>query len=73
MAASLVVSLPSAVLAAMDIADRIKKRRRTTELIEEARALLATGVQIHVHDGSKLITVATAESDELLAAAEAVP
>jgi len=36
---TLILAIPSAVLATMDIADRIEKRRRATRLIEEGRRL----------------------------------
>ena len=37
--ASLVLSIPGAVLAVMDLADRIRKRRRATALVEAATRL----------------------------------
>ena len=37
--AALVLSFPSAVLAVQDLADRIRKRRRAKELIDQAQQL----------------------------------
>ena len=37
--AALVLSVPSAILAVVDLADRIKKRRRAQQLIDEAKRL----------------------------------
>lgn len=42
-AAALILSLPGAVLAAMDLADRIAKRRRAKQLIDAAKRLSADG------------------------------
>jgi hypothetical protein len=44
--ATLVVSLPSAALAALDLADRIGKRRRAGELIDHARRQATQQVNI---------------------------
>jgi hypothetical protein len=46
--ATLVVSLPSAALAALDLADRIRKRRRAEELIGHARHQAAQQVSIYL-------------------------
>ncbi|MFJ3673992.1 hypothetical protein ACIPSE_46910 [Streptomyces sp. NPDC090106] len=64
--ASLIVSVPSAMLAVADITDRILKRRRAGELIEHARQLNAqqTTVRLVREDGT--IDLATLTPDQLL-------
>ena len=44
--ASLVLSIPSAALAVADLADRIDKRRRATELIDQAQHLTAQQITV---------------------------
>lgn len=47
--AALVLAIPSAVLAVADLADRIKKRRRAKQLVDQAKAVRETaGVQVFV-------------------------
>jgi hypothetical protein len=65
--ASLVVSIPSAMLAVADIADRIHKRRRASELIERAQQLRAqqqAGARLLREDRS--VDLATLTPDHLL-------
>ena len=51
--ASLVLAVPSFILAVLDIADRIEKRRRAQRLIDEARRLRAEqGVAVFIVDGA---------------------
>ena len=40
------LSIPSAALAVADLADRIRKRRRATELIDHAQQLAAQQVTV---------------------------
>ncbi|MGW5638491.1 hypothetical protein [Streptomyces sp. NPDC003832] len=63
---SLVVSIPSAMLAVADIADRIRKRRRASELIERAQQLRAQQATARLvrEDGS--VDLAALTPDELL-------
>jgi hypothetical protein len=63
--AALVLSIPGAVLAVIDIADRISKRRRAQKLIDEAKRLREqTGVQVFVvqQDIPKSLDSLTADS-----------
>ena len=46
--ASLVLSIPSAALAVLDLADRIRKRRRANELIDHAQHLAAQQVTVNL-------------------------
>lgn len=47
--AALVLAIPAAVLAAVDLADRMKKRRRAKQLVDYAGAIReTTGVQVFV-------------------------
>jgi len=48
---ALVVSLPSAALAVFDLADRIRKRRRAQELIDQARLLAEPPVTARIRSG----------------------
>jgi hypothetical protein len=57
--ASLVLSIPSAALAVTDLADRIRKRRRATELIDHAQQVAA---------GSKSSQCSRAPGNRLVAA-----
>ncbi|WP_055618458.1 hypothetical protein [Streptomyces phaeochromogenes] len=63
---SLLVSIPSAMLAVAEIADRIRKRRRAGELIERAQQLTAqqAAVLLVREDGS--VDLATLTPDQLL-------
>ncbi|MEV0193553.1 hypothetical protein AB0I39_34160 [Kitasatospora purpeofusca] len=64
---SLLLSIPSAVLAVADITDRIRKRRRAGELIERARQLSAeqqTTARLVRADRS--VDLATLTPDQLL-------
>lgn len=74
--AALVVSIPSAALAVVDLADRIKKRRRAAQLIDHARDLATRHVTIEVVvqdqpreltalDAGQLLDLLAEEGDEL--------
>jgi hypothetical protein len=66
--AALVLSIPSAVLAALDVADRFAKRRRAKALIEAAEHLYIdrrTDVMVVTADGP--IPLTALEPDALLA------
>jgi hypothetical protein len=64
---SLVVSIPSAVLAVADIADRIMKRRRAKELIEQARQLSAEQqVSVLLVERTRTFELRSLEPDQLL-------
>ncbi|MEV7287093.1 hypothetical protein AB0O01_21420 [Streptomyces sp. NPDC093252] len=60
---SLIVSIPSAMLAVADITDRIRKRRRAGELIEHAQQAQA---QARLVIGDRSIDLATLTPDQLL-------
>ncbi|MGW2786742.1 hypothetical protein ACWC3X_36940 [Streptomyces populi] len=63
---ALVVSLPSAMLAVADIADRIRKRRRAGELIERAQQLRAQQVAARLVREDRSVDLATLTPDQLL-------
>jgi hypothetical protein len=64
--AALVVSIPSAALAALDLADRIHKRRRAKELINHARQLAAQQVTVCLMSHSRPVELTTLAPDQLL-------
>jgi len=64
--ASLIVSLPSAALTVGDLADRIRKRRRASELIEHARQQAACQVTITVIAPGRIIPLAVLSPDEVI-------
>ncbi|MEY2246928.1 hypothetical protein AB8A21_28985 [Streptomyces sp. BF23-18] len=63
---SLVVSIPSAMLAVADIADRIHKRRRASELIEHAQQLQAQQAAVRLVREDRSVDLATLTPDQLL-------
>ncbi|MPY34370.1 hypothetical protein FNH09_24970 [Streptomyces adustus] len=64
--ASLVVSIPSAMLAVADITDRIHKRRRASELIERAQQLRDQQAAARLVREDRSIDLATLTPDQLL-------
>jgi hypothetical protein len=64
--ASLVLSIPSAALAAADLADRIRKRRRAQELIDHARQLAARQVTITLITPARATELSALTPDQLL-------
>jgi hypothetical protein len=64
--ATLVVSLPSAVLTALDLADRIRKRRRAEELIDHARQQATQQVSIYLITQGHPVELGTLTPDQLL-------
>jgi hypothetical protein len=64
--ATLVVSIPSAALAALDLADRIRKRRRAGELIDQAQHLAGQQVNIYLVVPARTVELRTLTPDQLL-------
>jgi hypothetical protein len=64
--ATLVVSIPSAALAALDLADRIRKRRRAGELIKHAQHLAGQQVNIYLIASQRTVELRTLTPDQLL-------
>jgi hypothetical protein len=64
--ASLIVSIPSAMLAVADIADRIHKRRRASELIDRVQQLEAQQVAVRLVCEDRSVDLATLTPDQLL-------
>jgi hypothetical protein len=64
--ATLVMSIPPAVLAVRDLADRIRKRRRATDLIGQARQLAARQVTIYLVTPGRAVELSTLTPDQLL-------
>ncbi|GAA3040733.1 hypothetical protein GCM10010464_00340 [Pseudonocardia yunnanensis] len=63
---ALVMSIPSAALAVLDLADRIRKRLRAQELIDSAQQLSAQHVTVCVISQSSPVDVANLAPDQLL-------
>ena len=64
--AALVVSIPSAALAVLDLADRIRKRRRAQELIDHAQQLAARQVTVCLLSPGRVVELRTLAPDQLL-------
>jgi hypothetical protein len=64
--AALVLSVPSAALAVLDLADRIRRRKRATELIEHARQLGQQQVIATLVIQQRAIELHTLTPDQLL-------
>jgi predicted nicotinamide N-methyase len=64
--AMLVVSIPSAAPAAVDLSDRIHKRRRAKELIDRAQQLAAQDVTVCVMSPGRPIELSALTPDQLL-------
>ncbi|MEU1208870.1 hypothetical protein [Nocardia sp. NPDC005825] len=63
---TLVLSIPSTALAVLDIADRISKRRRAQQLLQQAQELTQQGVTITLLTQNDTPDVATLTPDQLL-------
>lgn len=63
---ALVVSLPSAALAVLDLADRIRKRRRAQELIDHARQLTIQHVSVYLMSQHRTVKITALGPDQLL-------
>ena len=63
---ALALSIPSAALAVLDLADRIQKRRRAKELIDYARRLAAQQVTVSLRSQSRPLELATLAPDQLI-------
>jgi hypothetical protein len=64
--AALVMSIPSAALAAVNLADRIHKRRRAKELIDHAQQLATRQVTLCLMSQSRPVELTTLAPDQLL-------
>jgi len=64
--ASMVLSIPSAALAVGDLADRIRKRRRAQELIDQAERLADERVSVRVVTRTRTVEVRGLDPDRLL-------
>jgi hypothetical protein len=64
--AALVLSIPSAALAVLDLADRIHKRRRAQELIDHAQQLAAQQVTVYLRSRSRTVELRTLAPDQFL-------
>jgi hypothetical protein len=64
--AALILSIPSTVLAVSDLADRIRKRRRATELIEHAQQLADQQVTLTLVTKTRTVELRTLTPDKLL-------
>jgi len=65
-AATLILSVPSAALAVLDLADRIRKRKRATEVIDHARQLAKQQVTATLVHQQQAIELSSLTPDQLL-------
>jgi len=63
---ALIISLPSATLAVLDLADRIRKRRRARDLIDHARQLATQHISMYVMAQHASVEITTLDPDQLL-------
>lgn len=64
--AALLLSIPSAALAVLDLADRIRKRRRASELIDYAQQLADQQVTVTLITKTRTVELRTLTPDQLL-------
>jgi hypothetical protein len=64
--AALAVSIPSAALAVLNLADRIHKRRRAKELIDHAQQLATQQVTVYLMSHIRPVELTTLAPDQLL-------
>jgi hypothetical protein len=64
--ATLALSIPSTALAVLDLADRIHKRRRAKELIDNAQQLAAQQVTVCLISQNRTVELRTLTPDHLL-------
>lgn len=66
--AGLVLSIPGAILAAVDLADRIKKRKKADRLIQWARQKRQSSpqLQIHIEIGQAFLSLDKVDNAQLL-------
>jgi hypothetical protein len=64
--AAAVLSIPSAALAVADLADRIRKRRRARELIDQAQQLADQHVTARIISQGHTVELRTIAPDQLL-------
>jgi hypothetical protein len=64
--AALILSIPSAALAVLDLADRIRKRHRASELIGHAQQLAAQHVTLTLISQTRVVELSTLTPDQLL-------
>ena len=60
------LSIPSVALAVLDLADRIRKRRRAEELIGRAQHLAAQQVTVFLISDGRAVDLRTLTPDQLL-------
>ena len=60
------LSIPPAALAVLDLADRIHKRRRATELIDHAQQLATQHVTVQLITQNRTVELRTLTPDQLL-------
>ena len=71
--AAVVLSIPSAALAVVDLADRIRKRRRASELIDHGQQLADQHVSVLVISHGHTTELRTMTPDQLLELADEDP
>jgi hypothetical protein len=65
-ATALALSIPPAALAVIDLADRIRKRRRAKELIDHATQLAEQEVSVYLISRNRPVELTTLAPDQLL-------
>jgi hypothetical protein len=63
---ALALSIPPAALAVLDLADRIRKRRRAKDLIDQSRQLAAQQVTVCLMSHSRPVELTALAPDQLL-------
>lgn len=64
--AALVISMPGALLHVADLVDRIRKRKRAGQLIEEAKQLRDLNVTVNFINSTNVVSLADLSADQLL-------
>ena len=68
---ALIVSIPSAALAVLDLADRIRKRNRAEDLLDHAHQLTAQNLSLVVTVDGRPVTLTSLSADHVLDIASA--
>jgi hypothetical protein len=63
---TMLLAIPPAALATVDLADRITKRRRAKDLVDKAKQLTTQNVIINVITGNHTVNLANLDPDHLL-------
>ncbi len=67
---TMLLTIPPAALATVDLADRITKRRRAKDLVDQAKQLATRHVTITVITGNDTVNLASLDPDQVLELAD---